>query len=60
MLSELKLFTTFIYVIVFLYGIVIGSFLNVCIYRIPKKENIATEVNAMLSFFMKICPFLKL
>lgn len=29
------------YVIVFLYGIVIGSFLNVCIYRIPKKENIA-------------------
>lgn len=43
MLSELKLFTTFIYVIVFLYGIVIGSFLNVCIYRIPKKENIATE-----------------
>ncbi len=30
-----------IYTIVFLYGIVIGSFLNVCIYRIPKKENIA-------------------
>lgn len=29
------------YLIVFLYGIVIGSFLNVCIYRIPKKENIA-------------------
>lgn len=29
-----------IYIIVFLYGIVIGSFLNVCIYRIPKKENI--------------------
>ncbi len=28
------------YVIVFLYGIVIGSFMNVCIYRIPKKENI--------------------
>ena len=29
-----------IYTITFLYGIVIGSFLNVCIYRIPKKENI--------------------
>lgn len=28
------------YLITFLYGIVIGSFLNVCIYRIPKKENI--------------------
>lgn len=28
------------YIIIFLYGIVIGSFLNVCIYRIPKKESI--------------------
>ncbi len=30
-------------IIIFLYGIVIGSFLNVLIYRIPKKENIATK-----------------
>lgn len=29
-----------LYIILFLYGVVIGSFLNVCIYRIPKKENI--------------------
>lgn len=32
--------TVLLYIIVFLYGIVIGSFLNVCIYRIPKQENI--------------------
>ena len=30
------------YAIVFIFGIVIGSFLNVCIYRIPKKENIVS------------------
>ncbi|MBD5496044.1 MAG: prepilin peptidase [Lachnospiraceae bacterium] len=32
--------TIVFYIIIFLYGIVIGSFLNVCIYRIPKKEDI--------------------
>ena len=31
-----------LYIMIFLYGIVIGSFLNVLIYRIPKKENIVT------------------
>lgn len=50
MLSELNLFTTFfLLLIAFLYGIVIGSFLNVCIYRIPKKENIATERSHCMS-----------
>jgi leader peptidase (prepilin peptidase)/N-methyltransferase len=29
-------------VIIFLYGIIIGSFLNVVIYRLPKNENIVT------------------
>ncbi len=29
-----------LFIIVFIYGIVIGSFLNVCIYRIPKQESI--------------------
>lgn len=29
-----------IYTMIFLYGIVIGSFLNVCIYRIPEKSSI--------------------
>lgn len=32
--------TILLYIMFFLYGIVIGSFLNVCIYRIPKKEDI--------------------
>ncbi|SHO53940.1 prepilin peptidase [Anaerocolumna xylanovorans] len=34
--------TLFLYIIIFVYGILIGSFLNVCIYRIPRKENIVT------------------
>ena len=27
-------------VLIFLLGIIVGSFLNVCIYRLPKKEGI--------------------
>lgn len=34
--------TILLAIVIFLYGIVIGSFLNVCIYRLPKKENIVT------------------
>ncbi len=33
----------FIYTIIFLYGIVIGSFLNVCILRIPEGEGIVVK-----------------
>ncbi len=32
-----------LYLMVFIYGIVIGSFLNVCILRLPLKENIVSE-----------------
>lgn len=32
--------TVLTYIIIFMFGIVIGSFLNVCIYRIPLKEDI--------------------
>ena len=44
MLTQL---TILIYIIIFLYGIVIGSFLNVCIFRIPKKENIVRSSHCM-------------
>lgn len=40
---------SFYNVVIFLYGIVIGSFLNVCIYRIPLKENIARERSHCMS-----------
>ena len=31
-----------IYILIFLYGLLIGSFLNVVIYRVPEKQNIVT------------------
>lgn len=38
-----------LYCIIFLFGIVIGSFLNVCIYRIPKKEDIVKTSSHCMS-----------
>lgn len=38
-----------IYIIIFLFGITIGSFLNVCIYRIPKHETVVTERSHCMS-----------
>lgn len=32
---------TYILIIIFIFGITIGSFLNVCIYRIPRGESIS-------------------
>ncbi|MCM1307660.1 MAG: prepilin peptidase [Butyrivibrio sp.] len=45
MLAEIIL----LYIIVFAYGIVVGSFVNVLIYRLPKHENIATERSHCMS-----------
>jgi leader peptidase (prepilin peptidase)/N-methyltransferase len=36
-------------IVIFLYGIVIGSFLNVVIYRLPRKENIVTTRSHCMS-----------
>lgn len=35
--------TIFFYIIIFLLGITVGSFVNVCIYRIPAKEDIVIK-----------------
>lgn len=43
-------------VIVFLFGITIGSFLNVLIYRIPKKENIVSENSHCMSCNHRLYP----
>ncbi len=39
----------FLYIVVFLYGILIGSFVNVVIYRVPQKENIVTTRSHCMS-----------
>lgn len=39
----------FIYILTFVFGIVIGSFVNVLIYRLPAHENIATENSHCMS-----------
>ena len=43
-----------VYILVFIYGIVLGSFLNVLIYRIPNKENFTTERSHCMTCGTKI------
>lgn len=38
-----------LYLIIFTFGAVIGSFLNVCIYRIPERQNLTTERSHCMS-----------
>ncbi len=45
------------YMIIFLYGIVIGSFLNVCIYRLPKGENIVTAGSHCMKCSHRLKPY---
>ena len=44
-----------LYIIIFLYGIIIGSFLNVCIYRIPMEQSIAKERSHCMSCGYQLC-----
>lgn len=49
MTTDLWIFEIILYAVAFLFGIVIGSFLNVCILRIPLKESIAKDRSHCMS-----------
>ena len=53
LLTAMKIFYG---IIVFLFGAVIGSFLNVLIFRLPKKENVVSESSHCMSCNHKLGP----
>lgn len=42
------------YITIFIFGIIIGSFLNVCIYRIPLKESVVTAPSHCMTCGQKL------
>jgi leader peptidase (prepilin peptidase)/N-methyltransferase len=44
------------YALIFIFGLIIGSFLNVCIYRIPKKESVVFPASHCTSCSTKLKP----
>lgn len=44
-------------IIIFIYGLLIGSFLNVCIYRIPRRESISYPPSHCTNCSNKIKPY---
>lgn len=47
--EEVVIWTIVFYIFIFLFGLLVGSFLNVCIYRIPLKESVAKERSHCMS-----------
>lgn len=45
----MRLYYLLTYLLIFTYGLVIGSFLNVCIYRIPKHESLSKSRSHCMS-----------
>ncbi len=51
------LYNIIIYAFIFSFGITIGSFLNVCIYRLPKDESIISKPSHCMNCNNKIKPY---
>lgn len=51
------MYNTILYIIVFIFGSIVGSFLNVCIYRMPRKLSIILPSSRCPSCNMPIKPY---